>query len=425
MAKILKSFKYNELGSVEKTKAFEIISDDLNNYILHIKGDKKDYPLKAKDVEEIFNKYSFNELTIDNAYPFPIKEQIDYRLEGYFLNPSDNFDLNGYSHFPIFFNDFITDLARLINSKSLFKFKAKEEMLDKDLSYKTNYIEKCSIYGEAGKIIIAVDKVTTFNYEVDVAVNELDAYFKINDLSFILPANVSFFTYYFNKVIKLTSKALKRNVGLENYIDVRLKNKKHRYYDLNDLEVKEALNKLINFLNMFIKIPILKAFVDDKFIEAYKASHKRPKNKAEVAKDYSDLINHENFSTLDALKKVAKDNPNLEMSQIVSIAYKLQDAYFVYLIDDKNIKEIKVLDLDKREKKLLKYYNESNRIDVSYLDLSKDYDAHFYKENNLIHLKIVASRYPELEYLKIDNKLKSLIQSYFLNKWKIKKLFKS
>ena len=59
MAKILKSFKYNELGSVEKTKAFEIISDDLNNYILHIKGDKKDYPLKAKDVEEIFNKYSF------------------------------------------------------------------------------------------------------------------------------------------------------------------------------------------------------------------------------------------------------------------------------------------------------------------------------------------------------------------------------
>ena len=36
MAKILKSFKYNELGSVEKTKAFEIISDDLNNYILHI-----------------------------------------------------------------------------------------------------------------------------------------------------------------------------------------------------------------------------------------------------------------------------------------------------------------------------------------------------------------------------------------------------
>ena len=45
MSKILKSFKYNELGSVDKTKAFEITSDDANNYILHITGDKKDYPL--------------------------------------------------------------------------------------------------------------------------------------------------------------------------------------------------------------------------------------------------------------------------------------------------------------------------------------------------------------------------------------------
>ena len=48
MSKILKSFKYNELGSVDKTKAFEITSDDANNYILHIKGDKKDYPLKRE-----------------------------------------------------------------------------------------------------------------------------------------------------------------------------------------------------------------------------------------------------------------------------------------------------------------------------------------------------------------------------------------
>ena len=208
MSKILKSFKYNELGSVDKTKAFEITSDDANNYILHIKGDKKDYPLKREDVETIFNKYIFENLTIDNAYPFPIKGQIDYRIEGYFLNPSDNFDLNGYSHYPIFYNDFIGDIARASQAKTLFKLKAKEEMLDKDTSYKTNYIEKCSIYSNVGKIIIAVDKVSTYNYEVDVTVDELNSYFKINDLSFTLPVNVSYLTYFFNKVLKLSGKVL-------------------------------------------------------------------------------------------------------------------------------------------------------------------------------------------------------------------------
>lgn len=413
MSKILKSFKYNELGSVDKTKAFEITSDDANNYILHIKGDKKDYPLKREDVETIFNKYIFENLTIDNAYPFPIKDQIDYRIEGYFLNPSDNFDLNGYSHYPIFYNDFIGDIARASQAKTLFKLKAKEEMLDKDTSYKTNYIEKCSIYSNVGKIIIAVDKVSTYNYEVDVTVDELNSYFKINDLSFTLPVNVSYLTYFFNKVLKLSGKVLKRNVGLENYIDVRLKNKKHRYYDLKDEEVYQSFKKFINFLNMYIKVPILKSFVDSNFIKEYKKTHKVPKNKAEVAKDYSDLIQHENYSMLDALKKVARENPNLDMSQIISIAYKLQDSYYVYLIDEKGIKEVKITDLDKRERKLLKYYNETNRIDVSYIDLSKDYDAHYYKDNNVIHLKLVASRYPELEFLKMDNKIKSLIKSYF------------
>lgn len=413
MSKILKSFKYNELGSVDKTKAFEITSDDANNYILHIKGDKKDYPLKREDVKTIFNKYIFENLTIDNAYPFPIKDQIDYRIEGYFLNPSDNFDLNGYSHYPIFYNDFIGDIARASQAKTLFKLKAKEEMLDKDTSYKTNYIEKCSIYSNVGKIIIAVDKVSTYNYEVDVTVDELNSYFKINDLSFTLPVNVSYLTYFFNKVLKLSGKVLKRNVGLENYIDVRLKNKKHRYYDLKDEEVYQAFKKFIDFLNMYIKVPILKSFVDSNFIEEYKKTHKVPKNKAEVAKDYSDLIQHENYSMLDALKKVARENPNLDMSQIISIAYKLQDSYYVYLIDEKGIKEVKITDLDKRERKLLKYYNENNRIDVSYIDLSKDCDAHYYKDNNVIHLKLVASRYPELEFLKMDNKIKSLIKSYF------------
>ncbi len=286
-------------------------------------------------------------------------------------------------------------------------------MLDKDTSYKTNYIEKCSIYSNVGKIIIAVDKVSTYNYEVDVTVDELNSYFKINDLSFTLPVNVSYLTYFFNKVLKLSGKVLKRNVGLENYIDVRLKNKKHRYYDLKDEEAYQAFKKFINFLNMYIKVPILKSFVDSNFIEEYKKTHKVPKNKAEVAKDYSDLIQHENYSMLDALKKVARDNPNLDMSQIISIAYKLQDSYYVYLIDEKGIKEVKITDLDKRERKLLKYYNETNRIDVSYIDLSKDYDAHYYKYNNVIHLKLVASRYPELEFLKMDNKIKSLIKSYF------------
>ena len=84
-----------------------------------------------------------------------------------------------------------------------------------------------------------------------------------------------------------------------------------------------------------------------------------------------------------------------------------------FLIDEKGIKEVKITDLDKRERRLLKYYNETNRIDVSYIDLSKDYDAHYYKDNNVIHLKLVASRYPELEFLKMDNKIKSLIKSYF------------
>ena len=413
MSKILKSFKYNELGSVEKTKAFEINLQEDGNYLLRIKGDKKDYKVDQNIIIDVFNKYQFIDLTIDNAYPFPIKEQIDYRLEGYFINSNDNFDLNGYSHFPIFFNEFITDLARAFQAKSLFKFKVKEDMLDKDRSYKTNYIEKCTVYSEVGKIIISSDKVLDNNYEVDVSVYELDNYFKVNDLSFNIFTNVSFFTYYFNKVLKLSSKALKRNVGLTNYIDVRLKNKKHRYYDLNDEEVKNSFNKLINFLNMFIKIPILNAFIDPNFIKDYKATHKKPKSKAEVTSDFASLIQNENYSLLEALKKTAKENPNLDMSQIISIAYKLQDSYYVYLIDNKNIKEEKITDLDKREKKLLKYYNENNRIDVNYLELSKDYEVHYYKENDLIHLKIVATRYPELEFLKMENKVKSLVKSYF------------
>ena len=413
MSKILKSFKYNELGSVEKTKAFEINLQEDGNYILRIKGDHKDYKVNQNSIIDIFNKYEFSDLTIDNAYPFPIKEQIDYRLEGYFINSNDNFDLNGYSHFPIFFNEFISDLARAFQAKPLFKFKVKEDMLDKDRSYKTNYIEKCMVYSDVGKIIISSDKVLDNNYEVDVTVYELDNYFKVNDLSFNIFANFSFFTYYFNKVLKLSSKALKRNTDLTNYIDVRLKNKKHRYYDLNDEEVEKSFNKLVSFLNMFIKVPILKAFIDPNFIKDYKATHKKPKNKAEVTSDFASLIQNENYSLLEALKKTAKENPNLDMSQIISIAYKLQDSYYVYLIDNKNIKEERIINLGKREKKLLKYYNENNRIDVNYLELSKDYEIHYYKENDLIHLKIVATRYPELEFLKMENKVKQLIMAYF------------
>ena len=286
-------------------------------------------------------------------------------------------------------------------------------MLDKDRSYKTNYIEKCVVYSDVGKIIISSDKVLDNNYEVDVTVYELDNYFKVNDLSFNIFANFSFFTYYFNKVLKLSSKALKRNTDLTNYIDVRLKNKKHRYYDLNDEEVEKSFNKLVSFLNMFIKVPILKAFIDPNFIKDYKATHKKPKNKAEVTSDFASLIQNENYSLLEALKKTAKENPNLDMSQIISIAYKLQDSYYVYLIDNKNIKEERIINLGKREKKLLKYYNENNRIDVNYLELSKDYEIHYYKENDLIHLKIVATRYPELEFLKMENKVKQLIMAYF------------
>ena len=411
MSNIIKIFKYGELGGLDKTKSFELVNEEGENYTLKIRDDAKDYHAPKKAVNDIFNKYSFKNLTIDVAYPFPIKEQIDYRIEGYYLNPTDNFDINGYSHFPIFFNDFISDLARVFSSKNLFKFKVKEEMLDKDKSYKTNYIEKCSIYTDVGEIILTVDKLSTSNYEGDVYVEKLNNYFKASDLSFVLPCNVSFFTFLFNKSFKFSSKALKRNQGLINYIDVRLKNKKHRYFDLDDGSIKDNFTQLIHFLKRFMKVCVLDAFIDEGYVDKFLSDHKKPKTKAEVIKDFSDLINNENYLLIDALKKIARDNPNLDLREIVSIAYKLQDNYYVYLIDSKGIKEIKINESE-RKKKLPKYFN-SYGCDLGFIDISKDYDAHYYEEDNLIHLKVVATRYPDLEYLKIDNKIKSLISSYF------------
>lgn len=414
MPNIIKSFKYSELGSLEKTKSFEISIEDDNTYTLRIKGDKKDYKIASENLSLLFDKYSFKNLTIDSAYPIPIKEQIDYRLEAYFLNPNDNFDLNGYSHYPEFYNEFISDLAKLSGAKSLSKFKVKEEYLDKDNKYKTNYIEKCSVITNVGKILISVDKFDTSNYEVDVNVDKIDQYFKTNDLSFIYPANVSYFTFLFNKLCKFSKNSLKRSTGLEEYIDIRLKNKKHRYFDLHNDEVKSSFITLLDYLKMFIKIPILNAFVNPTFIDEFIVRNKKPKTKAEVAKDYSLLINEENYPILDALKKVAKENQNLAMNELVSIAYSLQDAYFVYIIDEKkNLKEVKILDMDKRGKKLLRYFNPNGRIDMGFIDLSKDYDAHYYIEAGSIHLIIVASRYPELEYLRMNNKLKDLVSAYF------------
>ena len=53
-----------------------------------------------------------------------------------------------------------------------------------------------------------------------------------------------------------------------------------------------------------------------------------------------------------------------------------------------------------------KYFKYEYLSDLSIYDLSKDYDVYYYENDGLIHLIVVSSRFPELEYLKLDEDLK-------------------
>ena len=148
--------------------------------------------------------------------------------------------------------------------------------------------------------------------------------------------------------------------------------------------------------------------MDEEFSKNYIESHKKPNNKEEVRKNFEYLVYQENYSILKALKEVAKNNQNFSMYELVSIAYKSQKDYFIYIFDLKNIekglREVRIP--SEKEKNIVKYFKYEYLSDLSIYDLSKYYDVYYYENDGLIHLIVVSSRFPELEYLKLDEDLK-------------------
>lgn len=412
----LRSFKYRELGRNDKVRSYSIVFDeDEKCYLFKVFDDPKVYKLKEEDVLKIFDKYQFRHLTAEEAYPFKLKEQIDYKIVFAFFDQFENFEVNGYSHYPDFYNNFIADIAKLIPSKTLSVLKVKDEMLDKDKKYKTNYIEKMNIVLEKGSIVISKDKMNETEYDVDVSVPKLDAYFKKDDLNFVMPINVHYFTYLMSKIFSKND-AIKRNECNENYIDIRFHTKSHLFLSLDSDESIEKLSKLINYLEMFIKIPILSAFVDDVFIEKYIMSHSKPLSKHEVIDLFDDLISKDELDLLQILKVVAKKASNFSMSELVSIAYHQQEKMYVYLIDATGNKHdiIEKLVFSENERELDKLYSPKFGYEVSYIDISKDYDAAYYKDNSgIIHLMVFASRYHDLEFLRANSQMLEIFTNYF------------
>ena len=191
-------------------------------------------------MNEIFAKYDFKDLTVSNIYPFKVKEQIDYEIKIYFEDNGDMLEINGYSHFPDFYNEFINDISKLIPNHNLSSLKVKDEMLDKDKKYITNYIEKVTINTKQGIIVIPKDRLGENEYDIAIDVFDLNKYYKKEDLNFVLPVNVHYFTYLFNKLCNFGETGDKKNSLSDEYIDIRLHNKKHRYFDLN-LEKNQKL----------------------------------------------------------------------------------------------------------------------------------------------------------------------------------------
>ena len=395
-------FEYRELGNKDKVRAYSLELEE-GVYVFKIRKDNKTFSLNKEEVEKIFAKYDFTNLTVDSMYPFKVKDEIDYRIKITFSN-YEVLDFNGYSHYPDFYNDFISDLSRLIPGRIASSLKVKDEMLDKDKKYITNYVEKISVYTPSGDLIISKDRLTEEEYDVDVSLGELNKYFKKEDLNFVLPINVHYFTYAINKLCNFHEGASPRKGEYDYYIDIRLHNKKHRYYDLADPSNIESLIKLIEYLKLYSKLNIFEALYNQNFAEEYLSSHNLPKTKAEVNDEFIKYLD-EGKTLLDALKIVAKNNSNFSMYELISFAYMNQEFYYVYTLDEnKKISEFIVN--AENEKELNKYFKKKDFNDLLIKDLNKDYDVIYYKEDSIYHIAIVSSKYEDLKFLKLKESLR-------------------
>lgn len=404
MEKKIRSFSYKEFGSKETSKSFYLERND-SSFSFKISNDKNVYLVKANEVDEIFKKYDFSVFDTLESYPFKLKDQVDYLIKIEYNDENITKEITGYSHYPEFFNDFILDLHKLVPSRSVKALKVKEEMLDKDDYFITNYVEKISVYVRNNTFMISLDKFNDSEYEVDIEVPALTKFFKKNDFDFLLPINCHYFTYIINKICGFAHKGTSRKGNYEDYIDIRLANKKHKYFEVNEESIK-GIKILFSYLNLYYKLPLFNAFIDENFEKDYIESHKKPKSKNEVREEFEELAYKKGLPILDSLKMVAKNNQNFSMYDLVAIAYKAQKSYFIYLFDknDKNslLKEVEIP--AQKEKSLAKYFKYEYLSDLSIIDLSKDYDAYYYIKDNIYHMIIVSSRYSELEYLKLEDK---------------------
>lgn len=395
-------FEYRELGNKDKVRAYSLELEE-GVYIFKIRKDNKTFSLNKEEVEKIFEKYDFTDLTVDSMYPFKVKDEIDYRIKITFTD-YDVLDFNGYSHYPDFYNDFISDLSRLIPGRIASSLKVKDEMLDKDKKYITNYVEKISVYTKSGNLIISKDRLTEDEYDVDVSIDKLNRYFKKDDLNFVLPINVHYFTYAINKLCNFHEGASPRKGDYDYYIDIRLHNKKHRYYDLSDDSNIDSLMKLIKYLKIYSNLPIFESFYNDNFVEEYLSDHTLPKTKAEVNDEFICLLD-EGKTLLDALKIVAKNNPNYSMYELISFAYMNQEFYYIYQVDS-NFKINEYIINAENEKELNKYFKKKDFNDLLIKDLNKDYDAIYYENDGVYHVVLVSSKYEDLKYLKLKENLR-------------------
>ncbi|MBP5694677.1 MAG: hypothetical protein J6X03_04465, partial [Bacilli bacterium] len=344
------------------------------------------------------------DLTVNIIYPLKIKEQIDYEIKIFYEGIENQLEINGYSHFPDFYNEFINDISKLIPSHNLSSLKVKDEMLDKDKKYITNYIEKVTINTKRGIIVIPKDRLGENEYDIAVDIFDLNKYYKKDDLNFVLPVNVHYFTYLFNKFWGFGETGNKKAEIEDEYIDIRLHNKKHRYFSLNDENNVKSLQKLVIFLKQYTKLEILDAIFDEKFIKDFERNHAVPKTKSDLNKEFIELVNTKNIGLIEALKILEKNNSNFPMYDLISIAYMNQENYYVYIIDkNSNIQEFEI-DSD-NEKKLNKYFKEKEFDDLKIYSLSQDYDALTYCENGEIHVNVISSQFEDLEFLKVNKEL--------------------
>ena len=401
-------FEYKEYGLKDKVRSYSIVLGD-DSFIFRNNRNGKQYVLDKNEMNKIFDKYDFKNLTVNNVYPFKVKDQIDYEIKIYYEENFDKLEINGYSHFPDFYNEFINDISKLIPNHNLSSLKVKDEMLDKDKKYITNYIEKVTINTKQGIVIIPKDRLGENEYDIAVDVFDLNKYYKKDDLNFVLPVNVHYFTYLFNKVCGFGEIGNKKDNLSDEFVEIRLHNKKHRFFDLKNEENQKSLQKLIIFLKMYSKLEVLDALQNEKFAENFAKTHAIPKTRSDLNNEFLSLINDKKMFFVDALLKLKKENPSFTLFDLISIAYMNQDYYYVYIIDkDGKIHEEKI-DSD-NDKKLKKFFKAKEFDDLKIVALSENYDALTYKENDQIHINVIASNFEDLEYLRIDKKLLSVIE---------------